>query len=160
MKEKNVDIIDKNKILKFGIHILSGLKIKKKNAIIIAKGNLVICSAICCAKYLKNGFNGWIKYGDTFPNRESSSKLNTTQTTENCLTKKAHKKYLESIILLMFIDSLRLLFVQIFNMKKGIIPEIAHNAISTLYSNMFEYCTFSKVNIFRLSDLDIIMFFN
>ena len=30
------------------------------------------------------------------PIRESSSKLNTTQTTENCLTKKAHKKYLES----------------------------------------------------------------
>jgi hypothetical protein len=27
-----------------------------------AKGNLVICSARCCAKYLKNGFKGWIKY--------------------------------------------------------------------------------------------------
>ena len=80
-----------------------------------------------------------IKYGDTFPIREPSSKLNTTQTTENCLTKKAHKKYLESITSLIFMDSLRLLFVQIFNMKKGIIPEIAHNAISTLYSNMFEY---------------------
>tara|TARA_B100000886_G_scaffold41359_1_gene25451 strand:- start:497 stop:811 length:315 start_codon:yes stop_codon:yes gene_type:complete len=104
MKDKKVDIIDKNKMPKFGNHILSGLKIKKNIAIIIAKGNLVICSAICCAKYLKNGFNGWIRYGDTFPNRESSSKLNTTQTTENCLTKKAHKKYLESIILLMFMD--------------------------------------------------------
>ena len=51
-KDKKVDIIDKNKILRFGIHILSGLNIKKKKAIIIAKGNLVICSAICCAKYL------------------------------------------------------------------------------------------------------------
>jgi hypothetical protein len=71
--------------------------------------------------------------------RESSSKLNTTQTTENCLTKKAHKKYLESIILLIFMDSLRLLLVHIFNMKNGIIPEIAHNAISTRYSNIFEY---------------------
>ena len=60
-KEKKVAVIDKNKIPKFGIHILSGLKIKKINAIIIAKGNLVICSAICCAKYLKNGFNGWIR---------------------------------------------------------------------------------------------------
>jgi hypothetical protein len=97
MKDKKVDTIDKNKIPKFGIHILSGLKIKKKIAIISAKGNLVICSARCCAKYLKNGFKGWIKYGDTFPERESSSKLNTTQTTENCLTKKAHKKYLDSI---------------------------------------------------------------
>ena len=58
--------MDKSKIPKFGIHILSGLKIKKKNAIISAKGNLVICSARCCAKYLKNGFKGWIKYGDTF----------------------------------------------------------------------------------------------
>ena len=58
MKDKKVDIIDKNKITKFGIHILSGLKIKKKNAIISAKGNLVICSARCCAKYLKNGFKG------------------------------------------------------------------------------------------------------
>jgi len=53
--------IDKNKIPKFGIQILSGLKIKKKNAIISANGNLVICSARCCAKYLKNGFKGWIK---------------------------------------------------------------------------------------------------
>ena len=42
--------------------MLSGLKIKKKNAMISAKGNLVICSARCCAKYLKNGFKGWIKY--------------------------------------------------------------------------------------------------
>jgi hypothetical protein len=71
--------------------------------------------------------------------RESSSKLNTTQTTENCLTKKAHKKYLDNITSLMFIESLRLLFVHMFNMKNGIIPEIAHNAISILYSNMFEY---------------------
>ena len=30
-------------------------------------------------------------------------------------------------------------FVQIFNIKNGIIPEIAHKAISILYSNMFEY---------------------
>ena len=85
---------------------------------------------------------------------ESSSKLNTTHTTENCLTKKAHKKYLESITSLMFMDSFRLVFVQMFNMKKGIIPEIAHNAISTLYSNMFEYWTFNKVNIFRLIKLE------
>ena len=155
-----VDIIDKNKIPKFGNHMVSGLKIKKKNAIIIAKGNLVNCSARCCAKYLKNGFNGCIRYGETLPIRESSSKLNTTQTTENCLTKKAHKKYLESIISLIFMDSLRLLFVHMFNIKKGIIPEIAHNAISTRYSNMFEYWTFSKVNIFRLINLDIIIFFD
>ena len=60
-KDKKVDIIDKNKIPKFGIHILSGLKIKNKNAITSAKGNLVICSARCCARYLKNGFKGWIK---------------------------------------------------------------------------------------------------
>jgi len=160
MKDKKVDTIDKSKIPKFGIHMLSGLKIKKKNAIISAKGNLVICSAICCAKYLKNGFKGWIRYGDTFPIRESSSKLNTTHTTENCLTKKAHKKYLESIISLMPNDSLRLLFVQMFNMKKGIIPEIAHNAISTIYSYMFEYWTFNKVNILRLIKLDIIIFFD
>ena len=53
-----MDIIDKNKTPIFGTHILSGLKIKKKNAIISAKGNLVICSARCCAKYLKNGFRG------------------------------------------------------------------------------------------------------
>ena len=139
MKDKKVDIIDRNKIPKFGIHILSGLNIKKNKAIIRAKGNLVICSAICCAKYLKNGFIGWIRYGDNLPIRESSSKLNTTQTTENCLIKNAHKKYLESIISLMFMDALRLLFVHMFNMKKGIIPEIAHNAISILYSNMFEY---------------------
>ena len=143
-----------------GIHILSGLKIKKKNAIISAKGNLVICSARCCAKYLKNGFKGWIKYGDILPKRESSSKLNTTQTTENCLTKKAHTKYLESIISLIFMDSLRLLFVHIFNIKKGIIPEIAHNAISTLYSIMFEYCTFSRVNILWLIKLDFIILFD
>ena len=145
---------------KFGIHILSGLKIKKNNAIIIAKGNLVICSARCCAKYLKNGFKGCIRYGDIFPIRASSSKLKTTQTTENCLTKKADKKYLESITSLMFIDSLRLLFVHMFNMKKGIIPDIAHNAISTLYSNMFEYWTFSKVKILWLIKLDFIIFFN
>ena len=92
--------------------------------------------------------------------RESSSKLNTTQTTENCLTKKAHTKYLESKTSLMFMDSLRLLFVQMFNMKKGMIPEIAHNAISTLYSIMFEYWTFNKVNILRLIKLDFIIFFN
>jgi hypothetical protein len=41
--------------------MLSGLKIKKQNAIINAKGNLVICSARCWAKYLKNGFSGWIR---------------------------------------------------------------------------------------------------
>ena len=58
---KEDHIIDKNKIPKFGIHILSGLKIKKKNAIISAKGNLVNCSARCCAKYLKNGFKGCIR---------------------------------------------------------------------------------------------------
>ena len=160
MKDKKVDTIDMSKITKFGFHKLSGLKIKKKNAIINAKGNLVICSARCCAKYLKNGFKGWIKYGDTFPISESSSKLNTTQTTENCLTKKAHKKYLESNVSLMLMDSFRLLFVQMFNMKKGIIPEIAHNAISTLYSNMFEYWTFNKVNILRLIKLNIIIFFD
>ena len=60
-KDKKVDTMAKSKIPKFGIHILSGLKIKKKNAIISAKGNLVICSARCCAKYLTNGFKGWIK---------------------------------------------------------------------------------------------------
>ena len=54
----------------------------------------------------------------------------------------------------MFMDSFRLLFVQMFNMKKGIIPEIAHNAISTLYSNMFEYWTFNKVVILRLIKLE------
>jgi hypothetical protein len=151
--------VDKNKIAKLGNHILSGLKIKKKIAIIIAKGNLVICSAICCAKYLKNGFKGWIRYGDIFPKSESSSKLNTTQTTENCLTKKAHKKYLESMILLMLIDSLRLLLVHIFNIKKGIIPDIAHSAISTLYSSIFEYWTFNKVNTLLVIKLDIIVFF-
>ena len=59
--QKKVDIIDKNKIPILGTQILSGLKIKKKNAIISAKGNLVICSARCCAKYLKNGFRGWIR---------------------------------------------------------------------------------------------------
>ena len=91
-KEKNVDNNDKNKIWKFGIQIEYGLKRKKKTAIINANGNLVICSAICWAKYLKNGFKGWIRYGDTFPIRESSSNVNTTQTTENCLTKKALKK--------------------------------------------------------------------
>ena len=63
-KEKEIvanqikEYADKNKIPKLGIHMLSGLKRKKKKAIIIAKGNLVICSAICCAKYLKNGFKG------------------------------------------------------------------------------------------------------
>ena len=60
-KDKKVDIIENNNILKFGIHMLSGLKIKKKSAIINAKGNLVICSARCCAKYLKNGFKGCIR---------------------------------------------------------------------------------------------------
>ena len=159
-KKKKVDIIDKNNIPKFGIQKLSGCKIKNKNEIISAKGNLVICSARCCAKYLKNGFKGCIRYGDTFPIKESSSKLNTTQTTENCLTKNAHKKYRESIISLIFIDSLRLLLVHMFNIKKGIIPEIAHNAISTLYSIMFEYCTFSKVMILLLNKLDFIILFN
>ena len=160
MKDKKVEIVDKNKVVKFGIHKLSGLKIKKKNAIIRAKGNRVICSARCCAKYLKNGFKGWIRYGDTFPKRESSSKLNTTQTTENCLTKKAHKKYLDSMISLKFIDSLRLLVVHMFSMKKGIIPEIAHNAISILYSNMFEYWTFNNVFILPIINLDFIIIFN
>ena len=42
MKDKKVDIIDKNKILRFGIHILSGLNIKKKKAIISENGNIVI----------------------------------------------------------------------------------------------------------------------
>ena len=51
-KEKNVDIQAKRKIPRFGIHILSGLNKKKIKAIIIAKGNRVICSAMCCAKYL------------------------------------------------------------------------------------------------------------
>ena len=60
-KEKKVEIADNNKIIILGIHKVSGLRIKKKIAIISAKGNLVICSAICCAKYLKNGFKGWIK---------------------------------------------------------------------------------------------------
>ena len=60
-KDKKVDIIDKIKMPKFGTQILSGLVIKKKNAIISAKGNLVICSARCCAKYLKNGFKGCIR---------------------------------------------------------------------------------------------------
>ena len=46
-KDKKVDIHDKNKIPKLGIQILSGLKRKKNIAIINAKGNLVICSAIC-----------------------------------------------------------------------------------------------------------------
>ena len=129
--------------------MLSGLKIKKKNEIISAKGNLVICSARCCAKYLKNGFKGCIKYGETFPIRESSSKLNTTHTTENCLTKKAHKKYLDNMISLIFIDSFRSLFVHMFNIKNGIIPDIAHNAISALYSNIFAYWTFNSVIILR-----------
>ena len=40
-ERKKVDTVDKNKILKFGIHILSGLNIKKNNAIISAKGNLL-----------------------------------------------------------------------------------------------------------------------
>ena len=60
-KEKNVEMHDNKKIPKLGTHILSGLKRKKISAIIIAKGNLVICSAMCWAKYLKNGFNGWIR---------------------------------------------------------------------------------------------------
>ena len=34
MNDKKVDIIDRIKIPKFGIQILSGLKIKKKNEII------------------------------------------------------------------------------------------------------------------------------
>ena len=52
-KDKKVDTIDRSKIPKFGIHKLSGLKIKKKNAIISAKGNLVICSARCCENIWK-----------------------------------------------------------------------------------------------------------
>ena len=59
--DKKIDSVDKIKIPKFGIHILSGLKIKKNVAIISAKGSLVICSARCCAKYLKNGFKGCIR---------------------------------------------------------------------------------------------------
>ena len=85
------------------------------------------------------GCNGWIRYGETLPKRASSSNVNTTQTTENCLTKNALKKYLESITLLIFIDSFNPLFVHIFNMKNGITPEMAHKAISALYSSIFAY---------------------
>ena len=60
-KEKKVEIKDIKIIPIDGIHKLFGLKRKNKNAIIKANGNLVICSAICCAKYLKNGCIGWIK---------------------------------------------------------------------------------------------------
>ena len=84
--------------------------------------------------------------------------LMTTQTTENCLTKNALKKYLESITLLKLIDSFKLLFVHILSMKKGIIPDIAHKAISTLYSNIFEYCTFNNVNNLFLFKLNIYTF--
>ena len=146
---------DNKKISIRGIHILSGLKRKKIKAIIIAKGKRVICSAKCWAKYLKKGFNGCIRYGEILPKRASSSKVKTTQTTENCLTKKALKKYLESIILLKLIDSFKLLFVHILSMKNGIIPDIAHKAISTLYSNIFEYWTFNKVTSLFLFKLDI-----
>ena len=47
LKDKKVDIIDKNKIPKLGIHILSGLNMKKINEIIIAKGNLVVRNMLC-----------------------------------------------------------------------------------------------------------------
>ena len=60
-KEKNVDKHDNKKILRLGTQILSRLKRKKNNPIIIAKGKRVICSAMCWAKYLKKGFKGWIK---------------------------------------------------------------------------------------------------
>ena len=60
-KERKVEINDIKIVPIEGNHKLSWLKIKKKNAINSAKGNLVICSARCCAKYLKNGFKGWIK---------------------------------------------------------------------------------------------------
>ena len=60
-KEKKVEINDIKIVPIEGDHKLSGLKIKKKIAIINANGNLVICSAICCAKYLKKGCIGWIK---------------------------------------------------------------------------------------------------
>tara|TARA_Y100001933_G_scaffold240792_1_gene266643 strand:- start:556 stop:999 length:444 start_codon:yes stop_codon:yes gene_type:complete len=142
-----------------GIHILSELIAKKNIAINKAKGNLVICSARCCAKYLENGCKGCIRYGDILPNRASSSKVKTTHTTENCLTKKALKKYLESIMLLIFMDSFKPLFVQIFNMKKGIIPEIAHKAISTLYSSIFEYWVFNKVENLYSDKLFILYLF-
>ena len=46
-KEKNVEMQAKRKIPMFGIHKLSGFKIKKIEAIIIAKGRRVNCSAIC-----------------------------------------------------------------------------------------------------------------
>ena len=91
------------------------------------------------------GCNGWIRYGETLPKRASSSNVNTTQTTENCLTKNALKKYLESITLLIFIDSFNPLLVHIFNMKNGITPEIAHKAISALYSSIFAYWVLNKV---------------
>ena len=83
---------------------------------------------------------------------ESSSKLNTTKQQKTVL-QKAHKKYLESITSLMFIDSLRLLFIHMFSMKKGITPEIAHS--TPTYSNMFEYWTFSKVSSFCLFKLHL-----
>ena len=63
-KEKNVARHDNKNRPKLGIHILSGFIRKKIKAIIMAKGNRVICSAMCWAKYLKNGFKGWIKYGE------------------------------------------------------------------------------------------------
>ena len=61
IKDRNVERQESNSISNFGNQTLSGLKRKKKNAIINAKGNLVTCSAICCAKYLKKGFKGWIR---------------------------------------------------------------------------------------------------
>ena len=60
-KEKNVERHDNKNRPKLGTHKLSGFIRKKINAIIMAKGNRVICSAMCWAKYLKNGFKGWIK---------------------------------------------------------------------------------------------------
>ena len=60
-KEKKVDIHEKNKIFKLGIQKLCEFRRKNMQAIINAKGNLVICSAICWAKYLQNGFKGCIR---------------------------------------------------------------------------------------------------
>ena len=47
IKEKNVETQDNKKILKLGIHILSGFIRKKIKAIMRAKGKRVICSAMC-----------------------------------------------------------------------------------------------------------------
>ena len=85
-KEKNVERHANKNRVKLGIHKLSGFIRKKNNAIIKANGKRVICSAMCWAKYLKKGFKGWIKYGETLPKRVSSSKVKTTQTTENSVS--------------------------------------------------------------------------